>query len=52
MAMSEQDVKVMLSAFTRSREQFTTHRSKARGSSTGRRMTERERDIRDAFRNR
>lgn len=47
--MTEQDMKQLVAGLTRSREQFSSRRGRAK---TTKRMNERERDIRDAFRNR
>lgn len=47
--MNEQEMKHLMAGLTRSREQFCSKRS---SSKTPKRMNERDRDIRDAFRNR
>lgn len=46
--MTEQEMKQIMAGLTRSREQFT----RTQLASKVRRMTERERDIREAMRNR
>lgn len=47
--MTEQEMRQLMAVLTRSREQFSSRRSSAK---TPKRMNDRERDIRDAFRNR
>lgn len=47
--MTEQDIKQLMNGLMRSREQFSAQPRRAKPV---KRMSERERDIRDAFRNR
>ncbi|GMB65780.1 MULTISPECIES: hypothetical protein [Pectobacterium] len=50
--MTEQEINQMMAGLRRSRDQFRECKDKATGQHTPRRTTERDREIREAFRNR
>ncbi|WP_267443042.1 hypothetical protein [Erwinia psidii] len=52
MATNEKEQVQLLAGLLRQRDQFTSQRTSAHSRHAARRMTERDRDIRSAFRNR
>lgn len=50
--MTEQDINQLVKGLQRSREVFTKHNSKAPEQVTGKRWSQRDRELTEAFRNR